>query len=1389
MGDRKRDLARIEPSTSSSVMPVKKPKISSPTIGDYWDSLAIDVDPVDLVPTVVDANNHDNSDKVIGILCGALKLLKVQRPRPDSILWMSLMHLVYVHPYLFTHDCITQGLCSLLKKDAYKNKNASSTILAANLLFEAYKDSRRWPDMFVKLYLDDAANERVWVDHELCHGFVENILTCVNTKPLTNVETLEDNIVDAVASATFRKTPPNFNVFTRYSYIQEQIETLVLETVKEHLNRRQALDTVTKNFLKLLTSTCGIAEIRLLVIPKLDAWLQNAKLMKPAQDLLMSLCINTTSHTQRDVEVISGLVKIRFKPKVLGGFYVTCIRELIAAHDENLSTVLKHTIYNELSASRNPNNIQVLSVMFQMESEKTAQVLADNVVELLLNRDDYHRPLRLFLREISRAAKTDLDLNLLAKGLMVRTELPRDFEFKDRMFAALVDLICMSGFLSVAIYVRGDLRIPDKVQRSVAQIQSDAVTWLHDHVLRVFRVTPQEYIAALHKITFKDVTSDTYFKFDMWPPDTEKQKFLQLVTEVPLLQSTLCRILMIGLSKEHFLSGMDAIELVDQLVRRAAVLPPSDSNPMLHADNLKIIDLLFNLSTYHHPENIDLPPGFQPPHLAIANMYWKTWLILLIYCAHNPATFGTYCWDKFPTLRTLIEMSITNNFNAVQIVEDLQLLAIEKQSIIEFEAHLAAATSKIPITEQTSLLLSQLISLDPIGPVRRPPQVVIDQLKAEVPKLHLRRLLYRSRNPDFLLDIIKRQEPSQSMSWLADLVQSSEGSLNHLPVQCLCGFLLSSSSKQDGGKYEQLLRHLQSLLHEADASPAIVQDILSYFFHRLGFPENKAQAVAGLKLLLNRDKQVVTRCSDEEEDEDDKMEGMEKAVPLETDWLLVQLPKIPHFAHARAKVMVALLQACQVENDPHLVITYLVFLSKFGIVGADIGELTELVQDVANLIVERSTIMTAILPSYSDVSYLDKNVALDSMLNIFYTYFNMVRQPERESFVWSESQDQILVQWPTGEQCTCNILVVHAMVILLSHGPQSYVQQYHHLLDVWFPLDHTQAPRGKLLSHGPQSYVQQYHHLLDVWFPLDHTQAPRAFLVDTSEEALLIPDWLKLRMIRSKVPRLVDAALEDLEPTQLLLFIQSFGIPIASMSKLLETLDQSVSEDKSTVENAVMDKAYMVQLVEVQHQRGATGGKVFASIIGQDIMDSPPRQDSPSPTPLSLSVTDTTGDVEMKSVCDVKEDHSQRLCEELSATKTKNESTPFIKQVLFELMTHSMSKQQCFHLVDGMLRNMNNATMILRMLTASSVRDVVASLSMSVKNIKDNLIKAHKVLNSPLLLIIDDFFKRNKQVLSRKKKGVKSQMKGELLDWLVQIEPEPISLTYSPSKEAMVKKK
>ena len=72
-----------------------------------------------------------------------------------------------------------------------------------------------------------------------------------------------------------------------------------------------------------------------------------------------------------------------------------------------------------------------------------------------------------------------------------------------------------------------------------------------------------------------------------------------------------------------------------------------------------------------------------------------------------------------------------------------------------------------------------------------------------------------------------------------------------------------------------------------------------------------------------------------------------------------------------------------------------------------------------------------------------------------------------------------------------HILVIHAIVILLTFGPSSCSDLFYELMSVWFP-----------------------------------DQMPQAFLVDTSEEALLFPDWLKLRMIRSTVARLVDAAVK-----------------------------------------------------------------------------------------------------------------------------------------------------------------------------------------------------------------------------------------------------------------------
>lgn len=50
------------------------------------------------------------------------------------------------------------------------------------------------------------------------------------------------------------------------------------------------------------------------------------QLTRPAQDLLMSLCMNCNTHGSDDMEVISNLIKIRLKPKVLLNHYMLCVR-------------------------------------------------------------------------------------------------------------------------------------------------------------------------------------------------------------------------------------------------------------------------------------------------------------------------------------------------------------------------------------------------------------------------------------------------------------------------------------------------------------------------------------------------------------------------------------------------------------------------------------------------------------------------------------------------------------------------------------------------------------------------------------------------------------------------------------------------------------------------------------------------------------------------------------------------------------------------------------------------------------------------------------------------------------------------------------------------------
>ncbi|KAK4876341.1 hypothetical protein RN001_012763 [Aquatica leii] len=1151
------------------------------TAAEPWETFALECESSELFDNVITLANAGNVDKAVSYILGAIKAFKGQRFKPCKILYNGILLVCQCKPTLFTNENVVNAVVSSIRREIAAgikspNKgNIYTQILLINLMVHAFGDVLQWPEAFVKLYVEDALGDRTWIDNPYCKPFVENIATAFNTKqppkvlftsetwlstgrdtssPLT-VNSLEDD--DGFNDHKALVDSWKVKVFPRYGQLQETIEKISLEAIQEQIARRQQPEAVTKNFVRFLSTACGLVEIRMLAVSRLESWLHNHKLMKPAQELLAYVCYNCSARTQRDIEVVAQLSKLRLKSKPLVNIFNNCLKEMVLCFPENLYPLLKYTIYNELSNARNTNNLVVVGAMFQVTPEASADAFADICLELLLNKDDYLRSLRALLKEINRVLRHDFNLLSVAHALLrERLEISnvvREFEFKERMFFALADLVCMCMLLCVSPQVRDaatqskrDVTVLQAFQVQVSNIQREAITWLHDSAVRVFRPSVADFLHILHKVIFL-AQAEEYYKVDSWPGENERNLFLRLASEVPILQATLLRILLIGLSKEHPIGQNDVIEILDQFVKRAANLAP-DCMPPLVMDKIEIVDLFFNLCSYNYPENIILPPGYIPPNLAIASLYWKAWLILLIIAAHNPTTFGSLAWNKYPTLRTLMEMCITNHFSfppptmtsGGENIDDysskeLQNIALERQKIIEFESHLAAASTKVEITEQTSLLLSQLMELKPQGDARKPPPTVLDQLRILNTTHRLGHLLCRSRNPDFLLDIMSRQGGTAHMPWLAELVHSSEGAFAHLPVQCLCEYLLSTIPTEKLTKHGQLLTHLRTVVNGSDPQNAC--EVLEYLLRRLTsiHAASRTQAIKGLALVLSPNEDIeITN------------------VNVDTQWLTQFIRLFPHMTAVRPILVQFLRQALFVETNPIHVSNYVTFLSTQDL-EESLPDLLELVLDLASIIVERSCITSHILPG-------ENMHTLTALIRVFCLYLQRARQPTDETFHWSESQDQVVVTWANGEQCTLQILIVHASIILLTYGPLPKFDDFDTLMDTWFPMNE---------------------------------EHPKAYLVDTSEEALLVPDWLKLRMIRSNVPRLVDAAVEKLEAPQLVLFIQSFGIPVVSISKLLQALDKVTLLDEKLVVDSVLDKNYMIQLVEVQNRRGAIGGETF----------------------------------------------------------------------------------------------------------------------------------------------------------------------------------------------------
>ena len=152
---------------------------------EQWEDRAIEVEPMDLLAAIGEAEASEDEEKIEALLCGAVKQLKaanssgipmtVQRTnnKVEPTLVLALVYLAKWRPQYFNTECIVEALLSLLRRDTSaavgpfnKGRTSPATAsLACNLLLAGCQDDRNWSESFLKVFVEDSTGDRVLYIH------------------------------------------------------------------------------------------------------------------------------------------------------------------------------------------------------------------------------------------------------------------------------------------------------------------------------------------------------------------------------------------------------------------------------------------------------------------------------------------------------------------------------------------------------------------------------------------------------------------------------------------------------------------------------------------------------------------------------------------------------------------------------------------------------------------------------------------------------------------------------------------------------------------------------------------------------------------------------------------------------------------------------------------------------------------------------------------------------------------------------------------------------------------------------------------------------------------------------------------------------------------------
>ncbi|KAH8877014.1 Integrator complex subunit 1 [Schistosoma japonicum] len=600
------------------------------------------------------------------------------------------------------------------------------------------------------------------------------------------------------------------------------------------------------------------------------------------------------------------------------------------------------------------------------------------------------------------------------------------------------------------------------------------------------------------------LSSGLYPRQDIWP-DQDHNLLTRLVCDTGVSEKVLNQLLILGLDTSYqFLTAVQAGDIVCDLIWRGCMLSCDSGLESLNVTKPEqLIDLLFASCTYL--PNQQVPAEMN--ELAYAQLYWKVTLTCIVLAAYCPRTCGSYLWSNFPTVRRLMEIVISSDFvncssfestshsQCVEVTEKMSS-EIEIQMIIRLESFLLSSENKITsatsnseenhpftsdsvviVTPESSQLIHKLVRNNPRGPCRRLPEEQLCYLHFLCQRLHLDRRLWSSRNPDFLIDLLRSQASSVvAQPWLMRLIESTREDLDVLPVQCLCEYLL----------YGAMVRAQDIKIDWSHISRTVVQSVNTDIFDNLcAFQSEKiklndnnkliSHLVAKLRESLTQDsfdvsvsdafthsffsrlcdsrlvvRQAARQCIRSLVPETVDTSLNQQLTDIACRWLYIlkfldQLPANDKsfssttypLKESTHQLTGPLLTSFQVENDLDILTANLLFLSQI-IHSPNFTLWQPLVTALSQFILTRPTILSSLLHRdalhcHDPYDLLSKTAykALEAMSEIFTCYVNHCCTVTEAIPIMEKKS--VFVSWSPDCQYPFDIEFIQAQILLLTH--------------------------------------------------------------------------------------------------------------------------------------------------------------------------------------------------------------------------------------------------------------------------------------------------------------------------------------------------------------------